>query len=267
MKIDRNDLLVLLQTFARAEALPLDASEIHGSLEEAQEYAKAANAYAGQTIKVLVDGKYKQYILQPTDDGGIELQEVADVITVDGKLNDIKTEIISETKSYTDTTVSDNIMMVHKNDQKSDNPVKVVATDRDHVGTIVPTDGQVILVQDAAMICFDYDGKRTFYHDIITLDTEEERVALDNPIDGKFYFVIDTAILWNYNKGWNQLTNKPDDIVCIGVDLPDLGKEGTLYVDTAKKGIYVWDEKSHTYEGVANWCDVASDSELNNLFD
>lgn len=266
MKIDREDLLVLLQSFARAEALPLDASEIHDSLEEAKEYAKAANAYAGQTIKVLVDGKYKQYILQPTDDGGIELQEVADIITVDGKLSEVKTEITTETKSYTDKVVSENILTVHENDVKSDNPVKVVATDREHVGTVVPTNGQIVLVQDAAMVCFDYDGKRTFYHDIITLDTEAERTALDNPIDGKFYFVIDTAILWNYNKEWKQLTNKPKDIVCIGVELPELGKAGTLYVDTTNKGISVWDEKSHTYEGVANWCDVASDSELEDLF-
>lgn len=267
MKIDRKDLLVLLQSFARAEALPLDASEIHDSLEEAKEYAKAANAYAGQTIKVLVDGKYKQYILQPTDDGGIELQEVADVITVDGKLSEIKTEIISETKSYTDTTVSDNLLMVHENEVKSENPVKVVATDREHVGSIVPTDGQIVLVQDAAMVCFDYDGKRTFYHDIITLDTEAERVALENPIDGKVYFIIDTAILWSYNNEWKQLTNKPEDIVCIGVDLPELGKGGTLYVDTTERGISVWDEDAHSYKCVANWCDVAPDGELDDLFE
>ena len=67
--IDSKNLLVAVKSYARAEALPLDASEIYDSLAAAQEYAKAANAYAGQTIKALVNGEYRTYTLQPSESG------------------------------------------------------------------------------------------------------------------------------------------------------------------------------------------------------
>lgn len=77
MAIDSKDLLVQLKAFSRAGSLPLDASEVHDSLEAAQNYAKSAKAYAGQTIKALVDGKYVSYVLQPSADGAsLELSKV-----------------------------------------------------------------------------------------------------------------------------------------------------------------------------------------------
>lgn len=69
MAIDSKNLLVAVKSYARAEALPLDASEVYDSLAAAQEYAKAANAYAGQTIKALVNGEYKTYTIQPSKAG------------------------------------------------------------------------------------------------------------------------------------------------------------------------------------------------------
>lgn len=63
MSIDSKNLVVAAKVYSRGIALPLDASEIYESLSEAQTYAQSAIAYAGQTIKVLQDGKYETYVL------------------------------------------------------------------------------------------------------------------------------------------------------------------------------------------------------------
>lgn len=64
MALESNQLLVAVKAYSRANAIPLDASEVYESLAEAQTYAKAANAYAGQTIKVKnADDKYDTYVL------------------------------------------------------------------------------------------------------------------------------------------------------------------------------------------------------------
>lgn len=71
-----NQMLVAVKAYTRGNPLALDASEIWDSFSEAQTYANSAIAYAGQTIKVkLDDGKYHQYILQPSD-SGYTLEEV-----------------------------------------------------------------------------------------------------------------------------------------------------------------------------------------------
>jgi flavin-binding protein dodecin len=61
--IDSKNLLVFLKSYARSNPLPLDADEVHSSYESAQQYAAGATAYAGQTIKALVNGQYKTYVL------------------------------------------------------------------------------------------------------------------------------------------------------------------------------------------------------------
>ena len=66
---DPTKLLVAVKAFARGNALPLDADEVQGSWDEAVAYAGSSTAYAGQTIKALVDGKYKTYVLQPSESG------------------------------------------------------------------------------------------------------------------------------------------------------------------------------------------------------
>lgn len=83
--IDSKNLLVWVKAMSRGQALPLDASEVHGSFAEAQTYAGTATAYAGQTIKALMDdGKYHEYILQPTE-AGFVLEEVGAI-----KASDLK---------------------------------------------------------------------------------------------------------------------------------------------------------------------------------
>ena len=74
--IDSKNLLVWVKAMSRGQALPLDASEVHESLAAAQAYAATATAYAGQSVKAMgEDGKYHEYILQPTEAGYV-LEEV-----------------------------------------------------------------------------------------------------------------------------------------------------------------------------------------------
>ena len=63
MAIDAKNLVVAAKVYSRAVALPLDASEIYATKEEALAYATSPTAYAGQTIKVLENGKYESYVL------------------------------------------------------------------------------------------------------------------------------------------------------------------------------------------------------------
>lgn len=73
--LDSKQLLVALKAYSRANALPLDSTEVWDSMDEAKNYIQQANAYAGQTIKVLVGDTYKSYNLCPTE-SGYELREV-----------------------------------------------------------------------------------------------------------------------------------------------------------------------------------------------
>lgn len=83
--IDSKNLLVWVKAMSRGQALPLDASEIHETLAAAQTYAASAIAYEGQTIKAkLEDGKYHEYILQPSEAGYV-LEEVGAVNASDLK--------------------------------------------------------------------------------------------------------------------------------------------------------------------------------------
>ena len=67
MAIESKNLLVAVKAYSRANPLPLDADEVHGSLAEAQAYAAGATAYPGQTIKALVDGEYVSFVLNGTE--------------------------------------------------------------------------------------------------------------------------------------------------------------------------------------------------------
>lgn len=86
MAIDSKNLLVWVKAMSRGQALPLDASEIYATFAEAQNYAStSAIAYAGQTVKAKTeDGKYHEYVLQPSEAGYV-LEEVGAI-----KASDLK---------------------------------------------------------------------------------------------------------------------------------------------------------------------------------
>ena len=120
--------------------------------------------------------------------------------------------------------------------------MSLVATSSSRIKDLVIKDGQLIFVQDLGRIAFDFKGKRVFYNQIVELDAEADRLALEAPLDG-YYFVVDEAVLWFYKDGWNQITDKPKDIVFVGVELPELGRANKIYVDTDDREISIWDEE------------------------
>lgn len=64
MAIESKNLLVAVKAFSPANPLPLDARTLWDSQAEAENYAKQANAYAGQIVTAKINGEYKPFILQ-----------------------------------------------------------------------------------------------------------------------------------------------------------------------------------------------------------
>ena len=149
---------------------------------------------------------------------------------------------------------------------ETNNVLKLVATTSAKIRDLIIEDGQLIFIQDLGRIAFDFKSKRVFYNQIVELNTEAERLALDSPLDG-YYFVIDSAVLWFYKDGWNQITEKPQEILFVGVELPELGQEKTLYVDKDDKEISVWDEETGTYITVSNYTSEVSVEDIEKLFE
>ena len=143
--------------------------------------------------------------------------------------------------------------------------LKVIATSSSRIRDLVIRDNQLIFIRDLGRIAFDSKGKRVFYNQIVELETEAERLALVNPIKG-YYFVIGSACLWSYQNEWIQITERPEEVLFIGVELPELGQEGKLYIDTDDREISVWDEETDTYITVSNYTAEVSDADIINLF-
>ncbi len=146
--------------------------------------------------------------------------------------------------------------------------LSVCATTGERVKELTIKDGQLIFVQDKHRIAFDFNGKRRFYNQIEELGTEYERKSILAPISGMYYFVIETAVLWTYQNGWIQITSKPEEIVFIGTEMPELGQEKTLYVNktNGNENISVWDKESNDYQVVADKTQEATDDDIESLF-
>ena len=144
--------------------------------------------------------------------------------------------------------------------------MSLIATSSARVKDLIIKDGQLIFIQDMGRIAFDFKGKRVFYNQIVELQTEAERQNLESPLSG-YYFVIDTAVLWFYQDGWTQITEKPQEVVFVGVELPELGQEKTLYVDKDDREISIWDEETNKYIIVSNYTMEVSEQDIEDLFD
>ncbi|HAU85038.1 MAG TPA: hypothetical protein DCW90_05945 [Lachnospiraceae bacterium] len=150
----------------------------------------------------------------------------------------------------------------------ADNKVSVIGTVANKLQKLPIRNGQVIFVKDKKKVALDLDGKRTFYNEIVTFDTDQERLDLLAPINGCFYFVITTAILWFYQDEWVQITTSPQEVIFFGTTLPDLGKENVLYVNktSGTEGISVWDKNEGKYITVADRTYSMSSDDVLKLF-
>ena len=83
-------------------------------------------------------------------------------------------------------------------DSSASNGLKVIATSSSRIRDLVIKSGQLIFLQDKGRIAFDFNGKRTFYNQIVEVETEAERLSLVNPISG-YYFVLGSGVFYHYN--------------------------------------------------------------------
>lgn len=146
--------------------------------------------------------------------------------------------------------------------------MSLVATSSSRIRELVIKDGQLIFIQDLGRIAFDFKGQRVFYNQIVELETEVDRLTLENPLDG-YYFVIDSACLWFYkNNGWLQITEKPDNIVFIDVELPQLGQANRIYADITEgaENVSVWSDELGAYVIVADKTQTMTPEEVIALF-
>lgn len=146
------------------------------------------------------------------------------------------------------------------------NVLSVCATRSDRLPELPIKNGQLIFIQDKCRIAFDYGDKRKFYNQIELLEADYERVNLEDPVNGHFYFVVDTAVLWFYQNDWVQLTTAPEEIIFIGTEMPELGVEKTLYVDKDKKEISVWDDGEYIVVSDKTNVGSISESDIDLLF-
>ena len=130
---------------------------------------------------------------------------------------------------------------------------KFITTTEDRVNLLPVSNGQVIFVRDSRKICLDYQDIRTEYGQIIVLTDENHRLSIANPFN-TFYFVLDTHVLWHFDKQWIPLTTPPkQEVIFVGSyeDLPTTGVSGILY--TTDKDIYVWNGEAYTKIGALCW--------------
>lgn len=128
--------------------------------------------------------------------------------------------------------------------------MKFIATTSDKIDSIPVVSGQLIFSRDDRVIYLDTDV-RTSFQQIITLIDDDQRLAIQFPLQG-YYFVKDTKILWTYENGnWIQITEPPKQEVVYG--LPDVGEENVLYMEGTK--LYRWDKLSNSYieMGIQIW--------------
>ena len=143
--------------------------------------------------------------------------------------------------------------------------MSLIATTSSKIRDLIIKDGQLIFIQDLGRIALDFKGKRVFYNQIVELDTEAERLSLVSPLSG-YYFIVGSACLWFYQDGWIQITEKPKEVIFIGVELPELGQENKIYVNKDDKEISVWDEETSKYIVVSNYTNEVSEQDIESLF-
>ena len=144
--------------------------------------------------------------------------------------------------------------------------LSVIGTVKSRLPDISINDVQLIFIQDVSTIALDLHGKRNFYNQIVELSTDDERQSLLAPVTGSFYFVVETAVLWTYRDQWVQITTPPEEVLFIGTQLPQLGKQHTLYVNPEEKSISIWDVESSTYDVIADKTQAIGADDINALF-
>lgn len=148
----------------------------------------------------------------------------------------------------------------------AENVLSIIGTVSSKVPDIAIKNGQLIFIPDSRTIALDLNNRRTFYNQIISLETDTERINMLAPVNGSFYFVIETAVLWNYQNKWLQITTPPEEVISIGTTFPQLGSKKTLYVNTSEENISIWDDMTQSFKVVGEKIYPIQESDIKTLF-
>lgn len=129
---------------------------------------------------------------------------------------------------------------------------KFVYTTSDRLSELPIENGQIIFAVDIRTIFMDLRNKRTSYSTIFVFETDEERLAMEEPAIG-FYFVEETNVVWRYKTKWIQISRSGLNPIVFGEEVssfPERGEEGTLYCGDS--AIYKWNSSASSYHLIAN---------------
>lgn len=125
--------------------------------------------------------------------------------------------------------------------------LSVLTTVKSKLSDLAIKDGQLIFIRDKQEIALDYDGNRKIYKQIEELATESDRTSILAPVTGRYYFVVETSVLWTYQDGWVQITTPPKDVSAAEKAAKDyadaLSKRVTGSVDEDGNYIIMFDEQ------------------------
>lgn len=145
----------------------------------------------------------------------------------------------------------------------------IIATTTERVKELPIKTGQIIFARDEKYgfhrIAMDRADGRIFYNQVTVLESEYDRVAIASPTIG-YYFVIKSGVFWKYENDWIPITEKPENILFVGIELPELGQENKLYVNKLEKEISVWNEETGEYITVADYTKEITNEDIENLF-
>lgn len=127
---------------------------------------------------------------------------------------------------------------------KTDTDIRfeIVKTNKSLLGTTDISNGCVYFVDDTKELFFDFDSKRSEVKDILVLEKESERTSILFVPLNKFYFVLETKILWFYKDGsWYQVSQSaPPSADPSSVTIADLSKISTgLSISTIDNKVVV----------------------------
>lgn len=128
--------------------------------------------------------------------------------------------------------------------------LSVVITNDSKLHELPIKHSQLIFVKDTKTVILDYNGQRTTYTQIMSLQNEQERLAILAPVRGLFYFILETSCLWTYDEEWIQITSPPHDVTFKGGtinDFPPVGNELCLYIAKNENKLYRWDDTTIKY--------------------
>lgn len=114
---------------------------------------------------------------------------------------------------------------------KTDTDIRfeIVKTNKSLLGTTDISNGCVYFVDDTKELFFDFDSKRSEVKDILVLEKESERTSILFVPLNKFYFILETKILWFYKDGtWYQVSQStPPSTDPSSITIADLSKIST----------------------------------------